>query len=654
MTTFTGLPGQINLVEAWGDFVDPLEFLREDPSFGLTSVYGMNMRGDRKDGEARPVINTETDLDIIRSTARVLDMISPAAINAIGNLKNYVVGPGFKYPVLPEKGVTPPDGLVEAVEKLVAEFLDDNDFTNDLDRELYHRSVRDGERFTALYNVGGQCQLRIVEPELVREPHNKSALDSFIGSEGPMSWTFGVQTRKADMQKPLGYYVQWDESEADNWEYFDTATLLHSKRNVDRGVKRGLSDFYPVKAWLERVEKLLANTAEGASIQAAIAFIREHVQGVTPSQVSSFVADKTYRQYQEGTPYAERTRNQTRYKPGTVVNVPAGQKYLYGPMGQSNAPVFLEIEQAILRFIGMRWQMPEYMGSGDASNANYASTLVAESPFVKFATSEQKREGKYHLALIWKALEMACAAGRLSQFGIADCAQLELLVDIQAEPPMIATRDTDKETNRHKIMVDSGIMAPQTWAAKEGLDYDDERAKGADKAAPVSPEGLLDSPLGIGDSGAGDDADGGDEPLDQADSMESLLENCGTGDGGFQPGNDCGGKGGGGSGSKPTAKAGKGGAGLPKSTKKITISQAASFMAEHGDKLHGGLAFDAKTKQARYDVTVDGKRQVMTADQVKQYIEAKRKGIKLHESQQTDHIPAPVRAAIEAIWKDYA
>ena len=27
--------------------------------------------------------------------------------------------------------------------------------------------------------------------------------------------------------------------------------------------------------------------------------------------------------------------------------------------------------------------MPEYMVSGDASNANYASTLVAESPFVK-------------------------------------------------------------------------------------------------------------------------------------------------------------------------------------------------------------------------------------------------------------------------------
>lgn len=489
MTTFRGLPGErSDLLEiAWGDLVDPLEFLRDDPSFGLASPLGMLARGDRDHGQARPVLNTETDLDQIRATGRLLEMISPAAICAIGNLQNYVIGSGYEYAVRPEKG-NENKALVEACQKIVDEFLDVNDFVNDLDRELYRRAIRDGERFPVVYPVDGIGQIRVIEPELVREPGDKQALESFYGIDYPSDWTFGVHTRTRDIQKPLGYYVQWSNV-GDDFDYLSTEDVLHDKRNVDRSVKRGISDLYPVKSFLERAEKLLGNTADGAAIQAAIAFIREHVQGATPAQVESFRDNKTFRQYQESTPYAERTRSQTRYKSGTVINVPAGQKYLYGPLGQSNAPVFLEIEQAVLRYVGMRWNMPEYMISSDASNANYSSTLVAESPFVKFATSEQKREAKAHQRLIWRALGIAVQAGRLQEFGIVVMEQLDPLIDIMVEPPMVATRDPKQEVDVRKILSDAGLLSDETWAAQQGLNLEDEQAKGAEKALPPAPFG---------------------------------------------------------------------------------------------------------------------------------------------------------------------
>ena len=49
----------------------------------------------------------------------------------------------------------------------------------------------------------------------------------------------------------------------------------------------------------------------------------------------------------------------------------------------------VQIVQAGLRALGNRWDMPEYMISGDSSNANYASTLVSGAPFVTGIEWEQ-------------------------------------------------------------------------------------------------------------------------------------------------------------------------------------------------------------------------------------------------------------------------
>ena len=71
--------------------------------------------------------------------------------------------------------------------------------------------------------------------------------------------------------------------------------------------------------------------------------------------------------------------------------------------------------QAALRYVGVRWNMPEYMISGDASNANLASALVAEAAF-----RQRPREADQPVylnafrELFWKVLRIRFDAGAFS------------------------------------------------------------------------------------------------------------------------------------------------------------------------------------------------------------------------------------------------
>ena len=67
--------------------------------------------------------------------------------------------------------------------------------------------------------------------------------------------------------------------------------------------------------------------------------------------------------------------------------------------------------QAELRAIGSALAMPEYMISGDSSNANYASTMVAEGPAVKTFEEMQADLIDADLVVIRLALKVAAAAG---------------------------------------------------------------------------------------------------------------------------------------------------------------------------------------------------------------------------------------------------
>lgn len=493
-----------NLLEtAWGELIDPRERLWDDPKFSGTYGYNVFSTGrpeDRFGGKLRPIYETESDLDDIRAAARLLTDTSAAAIGALLNLTNFVIGPGFVYTAQPEPRMDTPRELVVAVQRVLDEFLDDNDWCGDLERELFRRSRRDGEFFLATYNVQGQCQVRIVDPERIREPRRSDWADG-------RKCSFGIEVNDEDIEHVLGYYVQWDD-DGYQLDYLPRERVEHCRLNVDRNIKRGISDFFAIDPDLQSAKTLLRNTVKGASVQAAIAYIVQHATGTTASQIQAIQQTNATLRWNETDSVSSKTRYQQTLKPGTRLDVSKGMEYKGSPLASGEAAnAYVAILQASLRSIGVRWAMPEYMISGDASNANYSSTMVAESPFVRNCEVEQAFYRRRFARVIWKAIRFACDAGRFRKIIGDDFELLQSLIDVNIEPPNVAVRDATQETTRRKLMVDGGILSQKTWAAQEGLDYEQEQVNGATKAGPppqfASQPSTGPSQLAAGTAGTG-------------------------------------------------------------------------------------------------------------------------------------------------------
>jgi hypothetical protein len=104
-------------------------------------------------------------------------------------------------------------------------------------------------------------------------------------------------------------------------------------------------------------------------------------------------------------------------------------------------------------------------------------------------------------------------------------------VEIQTEPPTVNVRDEKAEAETNKLLADSKILSPQTWAAKAGLEYEQEQ-ENIERHEKDHPDQMQQAELGLMQAKA----------MPQAPAMEQL-EHCGAngpGGKGFQPGNTCG------------------------------------------------------------------------------------------------------------------
>ncbi|MFH1605123.1 MAG: hypothetical protein ABIH03_14600, partial [Pseudomonadota bacterium] len=224
------------------------------------------------------------------------------------------------------------------------------------------------------------------------------------------------------------------------------------------------------------------NVALGAAILSAIIGIRQHPPGTTKSQAQDLISSLAYRRRTVSQPAGSKSMHTFKAEPGSLLDIPTGMEYKQSPLAnQGVGAAFVTIEQALLRTVGTNWNMPEYMISGDASNANYSSTMVAESPFVKFCKRKQRNHKANCLELLWKVLAIACEAGRFGRWDVREAGELQDLVAIVIQPPIVEARDRPAETNRRKILHDDGLLSLQTWAEEEGYDHGEEVKRGAER-----------------------------------------------------------------------------------------------------------------------------------------------------------------------------
>jgi capsid protein len=491
------------LLEAWGDPVDTREFLRDDPSFGIVGgrqfVYATSI-DDRRDGRFRPVYETEQDLAILRAAARNLVIVTGVRTAALDALANYTFGQGFTFEAMPEDD-TMRQSLVLAkmIQDVIDRFLDENDFCGKLDREVDRRAREDGDALIAFDDDeirNGRVLVEFVEPDQLTEPRDARDLEEWLDCCDMAScWKFGVHTPANKTWKPLGYHIVRDGVGRD-WDYYPANRIEHVKRNVTANAKRGVSDFLETLSDLQREAKLCGNMVQGASLQAAIAWILQGAPGQTQSQLQGVGGAErtTFNRPATFPTNGTTTRNAAQYPAGSILKVGAGQEYLAGPMGAERNAGFELVGQYALRRIGVRWNMPEYMISGDASNANFSSTLVAGSPFSEARKADQQFYKRHFLSLLWKAIRIHVESGRFVKAGIGrdQFDDVLKLVRIDCECPTVDVRDPKNAVDSDKVMVDGGIMSERTWAARNGLDFDKEQRLGALKAPPqtvVSPFG---------------------------------------------------------------------------------------------------------------------------------------------------------------------
>ena len=442
---------------------------------------------DRRGGQNAPFFRTEMELAEIRGMARVLHQASGRVAGLFKTLVSYVVGTGFTYKcVARSKSDT---DLARQTQTVIDRWLKSSRWVNGKDRERLTRLHRDGDVFLGLWHEGnGRIATRFIEPDQVTEPSAAREIEEWLGCDEPSSWSFGIHTDDDDVETIHGYYVQWSNNAAD-WDYLPggeapyrpaasaNTWCEHLTANVDSNVKRGISDLFAVQDELEEGRKLLRNLGRGASLQSAIAWIEEYSDGVTGAQVDEanlLSAVSSYQQRTQGG--GQRTISQKRFGPGSIPQLGGGVKYVAPPMAGDGAVNFSQVLHEVLRAVAVRWQMPEHMLTGSAENNNYASSLVAESPFVKECQHEQRVLAAFDERVLWKVLEFSVASG---EFGAVSLSNLRAAVEIQIVTPDVTTRDRDKETTRRMRLLDAGVMSPGTAAAEEGLDYEKEVQQGA-------------------------------------------------------------------------------------------------------------------------------------------------------------------------------
>lgn len=440
---------------------------------GETSAWGPSSLWQRKHGQNYPVFRTEAELSLLRFPSRWLCATNGYAIGFKNGLAGYVLGTGCTYRITARPDAENTDDLVKSVQAVVAEILEANEWFGGeqpgLEDEFFDRTIEDGEAIVIAYppDAAGITQFRFAEAEQLTQPPATT----------PEEWSFGIRVHPDDVQTPLGYWIRWSENAADGQE-FAANVVTHFRRNAKRTIKRGVPEFaFSTFDAFDHAAKLLDNMGDASvqreSIVATMQFdtgTRSEIQAVHTSGSDYYVPDEY-----GGAPQAVR-----KSRKGTWEYLPGSQNYIAGPAA-SNATAHVSVLQSILRAVATRWNAPEWLTSSDASNSAYASSLTAESQFVKRILREQRRYCSTYRRMIWRAVEQY--ANTRGGIGGRPWSDIVALVDLAVEAPNPTSRNNVEDAQVAAIEIPLGVQSPQAYMQSKGRDAKQIEADNAEWSA---------------------------------------------------------------------------------------------------------------------------------------------------------------------------
>lgn len=424
---------------------------------------GLTWLNRKKRGEYIPVYLTEQQLSLKRRQIRSLVVNSEIALNVINLHQSYAVGEGFRYEAIARGKQEVSQDLLDSTQAVIDAFTEKNELAL-VEAEISSRTDIDGEAILRTFPAEtGILSLRFVEPEHMYSLDGDSSENSF-----------GVKTDRFDVNCVEGYHIiEGLPDEGAKPEFVPYNEVVHFKHpETPSNCKRGLSAFFPIESTLRAAEDLLHSTVSLAKARAKIAWYRK-LEGSVADVASALLSNQVEATATD--PATGGTINMERYRAGSILTIPSNMT-LEMPAANIAAAEHVEIMQMVLRTVASRFCMPEYMLSADASNANYSSTLVAESPFVKQMQRRQdwmarllgrNRYQGHRRSLVWRQIAHAVEVGILPY-------EVFRLVDVQVTGPTLTVRDQAKEAQVDQIYHDMGVKSRSKIQLEQGLDPDEE------------------------------------------------------------------------------------------------------------------------------------------------------------------------------------
>lgn len=389
-----------------------------------------------------------------RQRARQLVTHHPHARNILRLLEAYVAGPGLKltHQLCDCEAPHGADAdILRRVDRLWEEFLAENQ-THYSFREHARRSWRDGECFVRRFaSPDWPPALRFVDPEC-------------IGPAADAPASAGILTASGDVETPVTYLRLDDAGQVS--ERIPADQMLHTRLGVDSNQKRGVSIFAPLLDALDSYDQWMKTELQARKLQSSIVLWRK-VQG-SPQQAMS-LADGAG----SGGGRSERVR------PGTILTTNHATEIQF-LQPHTNFGDAVPLGRMLLLAIAAGAGLPEFMLTADASNANYASTMVAEGPAVKLFQSEQTFFAM-EFTRLWKWVMREAV-----QLGLLAADELARVVPDWTFPQLV-NRDRPRERLADVRLVETGVLSRAEVARREGLDPVRMQAEISTEAAAGGP-----------------------------------------------------------------------------------------------------------------------------------------------------------------------
>jgi capsid protein len=283
----------------------------------------------------------------------------------------------------------------------------------------------------------------------------------------------GLVTSPDDCEQVLAYQLLGDHGEL--LEEVSAEELLQTRLSTDTNELRGITWFAPLLEPLSAFEKWFDVELQARKLQASIVLWRK-VNG-SPLQVSHAV-DAASSGGAEGADAVRRER----WRAGTILTTSQGTDLQF-LQPQTNFGDAVPLGRLLLLAIAAGAGLPEYMVACDASNGNFASTMVAEGPAVKLFESEQHFFADQWNRLWDKVLDLAVERGVLAE-------AIRQQVVPRWSFPQLVNRDRVQERTVDARLIEAGVLSRSEVARRDEVDphvMREERANERDTEPAAMP-----------------------------------------------------------------------------------------------------------------------------------------------------------------------